>query len=231
MNHEPEQILKQFETELKEYILNCFTHWHDDYSNYLTPLQLIINRYKIQLTKKNSIIEHWQFFEQKAMESLTWLGKIDYDRESKRLSEICTKFDEKVDQLLQPFSTELKSFIQPAIWKPSAGDKIQIKIGKKLFSLIHSVSNTTKKLIGAKKSKNGENTNSNIHFERIIPLHRFIKNFLARPLHRFIIGQWQHHMHTISGQLLVLQLKIKEFNNKALCLEKLPVLLHEQKES
>jgi hypothetical protein len=231
MNHEPGNILKQLETELKEYILNSFFTWYQTHSNYLIPLQSIINRYKIQLTKKNNIIEHWQIFEEKAAEALAWLGKIDHNRKTMRLTEICSQFDEKVEQLLQTLPVELKSFIQPNIWKPNTGDKIPTKIKKKVSASLHKSIKIIKKIIRTNYIKNGDSTNGNIHFERIIPLHLFIKNYLARPLHRFIISQWQNQMHTISGQLLVLHLKTKEFNNKALCLDKLPTLLHEQKES
>lgn len=231
MIHEPENILKHFEGEIKEFIIDHFSRWHNEYSNYLTSLQIILNRYKIQLTKKCSIIEQWQFFEQKAAESLIWLNKIDYDRECKRLSEFSVKFDEAVEKLLQPMPLELKSFIPSDIWEANAKDSFMVKVNKKLFSLAYKCGKSIKKLRRKKNATNGENTNGNIHFERIIPLHRFLKNFLARPLHRFIIGQWQDQMHIISGQLLVLQLKTKEFNTRALCLDKLPTLLHDQKEN
>ena len=235
MNYESSQVLDQFAPVIKTALQRSFENWQNYHKGRISELESIINSLKILLvhseewTKKPDCF--WNELETEFSKIRLWTESLRYISPDDFDHKITNSLKFEFDKQLAKFPEELRVLIGETYWQIDGGDSFSKKIRKKYQPIKRALILTIYKIYNKYRDLRHKPPLQVKPLERVIKLQSLLTYYLKNPVIKFLIEEWQRYLQAITGQLFVLHLNAKEFANKSLILEDLPVILDPKKEN
>jgi hypothetical protein len=230
MKYEPQQVLTQFESQLKQALKATFLEWQVFHSQKLDQLQKILDPLKVHLVHSaewtDIPVELWQELEEALGSVCTWINENHYVPEDLTVEHLCKSWYNEFDKILDQTPEEIRIIPGETYWHSQKGDSIYIRTRKRFLRIGRWFTARKIGIVNIFRKILKKQTVSLPKYERLIPLRNFASHFIQTPLTEFTVDEWQRFMQAVSGQLFVMQAKNAELSDRALLLERFSDILN-----